>query len=145
MALLSTPSLNFFCPQARLTCSQEWHRHLQGVGELCSYINKLIFLMWISQLLLISFYLKVHWSGKMKTLSCGFVLHCTFIMCEGTVSISKALEENFCLTQQCLNCKTFSLSPFWRFLSNLRQWIRKSYMCWFNQNLSHLMMHFLIF
>lgn len=34
----------------------------------------------------------------MKTFSCGFVLHWTFIMREGTVSISKALEKNFYLT-----------------------------------------------
>lgn len=37
---------------------------------------------------------------KKADLTCGFALHWFFIMCEGTVSVSKMLEENFCLAQQ---------------------------------------------
>lgn len=48
----------------------------------------------------------------MKSFSFGFVLHWTFIMCKGIVSISKALEENFYLTQQYLDCKTCSFFSF---------------------------------
>lgn len=45
-----------------------WADLLLGTAQTCSYLKKLIFWMWISQLLLISLYSKVHWSGKKKFL-----------------------------------------------------------------------------
>jgi len=48
---------------------------------------------------------------KKEVLACGFILHWSFIMSEGSVSLSKTLEENFCLNQQPQDCEN-SVSLF---------------------------------
>lgn len=106
-------AVGFSCPQARLTCSQGQHRHPQGIRELCSWAD----LSDVNLTATIDFLLsKSTLEWKREALACDFVLHCSFIMREGTVSVSETLEENFCLTQQPQDCETFSFLE--SFLSN---------------------------